>query len=216
MISEMFDEAERRDPKREHRWVVVVDGSDHQLKTLRAEARRRKVQVDIVLDVIHVAGYLWDAAKALFGGGESDGAKAKRKGWVNEKLRCVLAGQSGYVVSSLSQVARRKGLSQTGKEDLKKAKRYLHNHRAQLRYPAWLAAGVPIASGVIEGACRFLVKDRMDITGARWGLDTAEAVLQLRALTSSGDLDEYWGFYEGEELANNFRHYPEFFRKKAA
>ena len=48
---------------------------------------------------------------------------------------------------------------------------------------------------MIEGACRHLVKDRMDITGARWGLEGAEAVLKLRALKSNNDFDSYWRFH---------------------
>jgi hypothetical protein len=62
-----------------------------------------------------------------------------------------------------------------------------------------LACGWPIATGVIEGACRHLVGDRLDITGARWGLEGAEAVLKLRALWSNGDLDAYWRFHRAQE-----------------
>ena len=77
-----------------------------------------------------------------------------------------------------------------------KAANYLLNNRAFLRYDEYLEAGLPIASGVIEGACRHLVKDRMDITGARWGLETAEAVLKMRAIKTSGDLEGYWRFHQ--------------------
>ena len=70
-------------------------------------------------------------------------------------------------------------------------------------YDVYLAAGYPIGTGVIEGACRYLVKDRMDITGARWGLAGAEEVLQLRALDKSGDLADYWKFHASAELRRN-------------
>ena len=69
----------------------------------------------------------------------------------------------------------------------------------QLHYDTALAAGWPIATGVIEGACRYLVKDRMDITGARWGVPTAEAILQLRALAANGDLGDYSIFHTARE-----------------
>ena len=62
-----------------------------------------------------------------------------------------------------------------------------------------LASGWPIATGIIEGACRHIVKDRMDITGARWGLDGAEAILKLRALHSNGDFDAYWEWHLDQE-----------------
>nr|MBA2594728.1 ISKra4 family transposase [Gammaproteobacteria bacterium] len=72
-----------------------------------------------------------------------------------------------------------------------------------LRYHEYLAAGLPIATGVIEGACRHLIKDRMDITGARWGLESAEAILKLRSLRSSGDFEAYWAFHTTQELKRN-------------
>ena len=72
-------------------------------------------------------------------------------------------------------------------------------YTAYLRYDQYLQQGLPIATGVIEGACRYLVKDRMDRTGARWSLQGAEAVLRLRALRSSGDFDAYWRFHEQQE-----------------
>ena len=76
---------------------------------------------------------------------------------------------------------------------------YLSNKARYLDYPTALANGWPIATGVIEGACRHLVKDRMDITGARWGLHGAEAILKLRAVRSNGDLGEYWDYHLSRE-----------------
>ncbi|HEU5386612.1 MAG TPA: ISKra4 family transposase, partial [Streptosporangiaceae bacterium] len=72
---------------------------------------------------------------------------------------------------------------------------YLEAKAPYLDYPAALANGWPIATGVIEGACRHLVKDRMDITGARWGTQTADAILKLRALITNRDFDTYWDFH---------------------
>ena len=73
--------------------------------------------------------------------------------------------------------------------------RYLSNKKDYLGYDTALGKGWPIATGVIEGAARWLVKDRMDITGARWGLEGAEAILKLRALAASGDFDDYWRYH---------------------
>ncbi len=94
-----------------------------------------------------------------------------------------------------------KGLDSKQREAIDRSAGYLVNHTEFMRYDQYLAAGLPIASGVIEGACRHLVKDRMDITGARWSLAGAEAVLRLRALRASGDFDEYWTFHEAQEAA---------------
>ncbi len=76
---------------------------------------------------------------------------------------------------------------------------YLTNKSRYLDYPTALAKGWPIATGVIEGACRHLVKDRMDLTGARWGLSGAEAILRLRALRSNGDFEDYWRYHLVQE-----------------
>jgi hypothetical protein len=97
--------------------------------------------------------------------------------------------------------------AQAGRVRLRGAKReavdacvgYLTGHLDQLGYDTALAAGWPIATGAIEGACRHLIGDRLDITGARWGLDGAEAVLKLRALNDNGDFDEYWTFHLARE-----------------
>ena len=76
---------------------------------------------------------------------------------------------------------------------------YLLAKRDYLNYPQALAQGWPIATGIIEGACRHLVKDRLDLTGARWGLHGAEAILKLRALRSNGDFDQYLRFHLNQE-----------------
>lgn len=93
----------------------------------------------------------------------------------------------------------RAGLSANTRKPVDICARYLLTHKSYLRYDRYLDQGLPIASGVIEGACRHLVKDRMDVTGARWSLSGAEAVLRLRALRSSHDFDEYWPFHETRE-----------------
>ena len=80
---------------------------------------------------------------------------------------------------------------------------YLENKQDYLDYPAFLKAGWPVASGLIEGAARWLIKDRMEVTGARWSLNGAEAVLKLRALAGNGDFDEYFDFHLKQEKLRN-------------
>ena len=80
---------------------------------------------------------------------------------------------------------------------------YLIAKRKMLRYDRYLRSGLPIATGVIEGACRHLIVDRLDVTGARWSVKGAEAILRLRSIRSSGDFDEYWGFHLAAEHARN-------------
>lgn len=84
-----------------------------------------------------------------------------------------------------------------------KCANYLLNHKDFLRYDRYLADGLPIATGVIEGACRHLIQDRMDIAGARWTFHGAEAVIRLRSLRSGGDIESYWDFHLTRELQRN-------------
>jgi hypothetical protein len=98
-----------------------------------------------------------------------------------------------------------RGLSAQGREPVDKCATYLLNHTPCLRYDRYLAQGFPVATGVIEGACRHLVKDRMEKTGARWSLSGAEAVLRLRALRASCDFEEYWRLHETCEYERNHK-----------
>ena len=91
----------------------------------------------------------------------------------------------------------------TQRKPVDKCADYLLKYKAFLNYDRYLAQGFPICSGVIEGTCRHLINDRMDRTGARWSLKGAEAVLKLRSLYASGDLEDYWTFHERQEQQRN-------------
>ena len=119
-----------------------------------------------------------------------------RQVWVQERLLRILRGEACLVAAGIRRSATRRKLTPDNRENEDQCADYLLNHASYLHYDECLAAGFPIATGVIEGACRHLVSDRMDLTGARWSLAGAEAVLRLRALRSSGDFDEYWRFHE--------------------
>src|SRR2546427_10024 len=123
--------------------------------------------------------------------------------WVAEQIERLLHGQVRPLVRSLRRWATVQGLSPKQREPIDQCATYLANHVPYLNYPDYLAKGYPIATGVIEGACRYLVKDRMDLTGARWGLEGGEAVLKLRALVINGDCDAYWTFHETQEYQRN-------------
>ena len=96
-------------------------------------------------------------------------------------------------------------LTSTTREPVDACARYLLNHAPYLIYQEYLKQGYPIATGIIEGACRYLVKDRMELTGARWGLEGAEAVLKLRAVKVSGDFSGYWAFYERQQYERIYK-----------
>jgi hypothetical protein len=194
VVSRVFEEAERRDPAHERTWVALVDGNSHQIDRIRAEAKERNVTVTIVVDFIHVLEYLWDAAWCFHREGDPEAEQ-----WVAEKALAILKGKAASVAAAIRRKATRLGLDAKERASADRCADYLRNKRPYLDYRSALAKGFPIATGVIEGACRHLVKDRMDLTGARWGLQGAEAILKLRALRANGDFDEYWRYHLAQE-----------------
>jgi hypothetical protein len=115
--------------------------------------------------------------------------------WVAARALAVLAGDSAGAAEEITAEADSAGLPSSRRTGADACARYLNARHEYLRYDQALANGWPIATGVIEGACRHLIADRLDIGGARWGLDGAEAVLTLRAVISNGDFEEYWRFH---------------------
>ena len=198
VVCDIFDEAERRDGDHRHRWVALVDGNNHQIDRIRTEARRRKVKVTIVVDLIHVLEYVWDSAWCFF----KEGDPAAER-WVHQKTLAILEGKAGIVAGAIRRKATKLGLSEENRAKADRTADYLLHKAPYLDYPTALQSGWPIATGVIEGACRHLVKDRMDITGARWGLAGAEAILKLRALITNGDFDQYWQYHLAHERHRN-------------
>jgi hypothetical protein len=190
VVAAAFGEASRRDPQRKRDWVVLVDGNSTQIEAVRAEAVRRGVTVTIVIDFIHVLEYLWKAAWSFFDKGEPAAEE-----WVAGQARKILHGKAGQVAAGIRRRATAYGYSPAERAGADECARYLDNKNGYLDYATALRKGWPIATGIIEGACRYIVKDRMDITGARWGLEGAEAILKLRALTASGDFDAYWHYH---------------------
>jgi hypothetical protein len=190
VTDEVFAEALRRDPERKRIWVVLVDGDNHQINRVKRHAKIHDEHVFIVVDFIHVLEYLWKAAWSFFDEGD---AQAER--WVVERARHILHGRSSDVAAGIRRSATLRGLDDKQRKGADDCANYLLNKRPYLQYDHFLALGMPIATGVIEGACRHLVNDRMAVTGARWGLTGAEAVLRLRSLRSSADFDEYWAFH---------------------
>jgi hypothetical protein len=160
VIKRIFDEADRRDPKHRRTWIALVDGANHQIDRIKFEARKRQVKVTIVVDFVHVLEYLWSAANCLY-------PDLNTERWVHCQATKILQGHARKVAGMIRRTATNARLHGARRKGADDAANYLTNKAPYLDYPTALREGRPIATGIIEGACRHLVKDRMDITGAR-------------------------------------------------
>jgi hypothetical protein len=137
---------------------------------------------------------LWGAAWSFHASGDP-----AAEDWVAARALAVLAGDSARAAQEITAEADAAGTEGSRRTGAGACVRYLGNKHDFLRYDQALASGWPIATGVIEGACRHLIAGRLDIGGARWGLDGAEAVLTMRAVIANGDFEEYWRFHLARE-----------------
>ena len=199
-IGKIFDEAGRRDPDHLRTWIALVDGDIHQLGLIQAAAAARGITLAILIDFIHVLEYLWKAAWCFHA--PRDPAM---EDWVIAQALDILHGRTGEVITRIQALAAEHPPKPGGEhaKNIKKVLHYLDAKQPYLDYPRALAEGWPIATGVIEGACRHLVQDRMGITGARWSLEGAQAMLWLRAIAASGDTSAYWDYHITQEHQRN-------------
>lgn len=192
----LAEQVELRNPKRDKPVVCVMDGE----RSLWKNLTRWVVGVVCILDLFHVLERLWQAAHCFHAEG-SAGAEA----FVADRLTRLLRGEVGYVIGGLRQMATKQKLSGSRRRQLNTVIGYLEGNRRFMRYDEYLAAGYPIGSGVAEGACRHLVKDRMELTGMHWRVPGAQAMLDLRAVYINGDWD---GFQQHRIVQERRRLYP--------
>lgn len=177
--------------------ICLCDGQESlwgAAETCLAEELGKPVETIAILDIIHVTKYVWLAAKAFCG---SDRQQAEA--FARERLLRILNGDVRGVVLGWRQMATKRRLRGQPLKDVRKACHYLESNAARMRYDEYLAAGYPIASGVIEGACRHLVKDRMERTGMRWTLTGAQSILTLRAVQVS----DQWKRFQDHRIAQD-------------
>ena len=194
---------EKRDPSRQKPIVVLIDGdpSLENALTKALETNLLKDRIDaFILDLIHVSEYVWNVGTALHG----EKAQA-RIAWVRDKLLSILQSEVSRVIGGLKQTLTKTKLCSSQKKALEKAITYFENHRHMMDYASYLAKGYPIATGLVEGTCGSLVKDRMEQSGMRWSIQGAQSVLELRAVKLNNDWDQFWQFHI---MAEQNRLYP--------
>jgi len=185
IFSWFAEQVKIRNPRGGKPVVCVMDGERALWKKLKAYVSR----VVCILDLFHVLERLWQAAHCFHPEG-SEAAQA----FVTDRLERILEGQVGYVIGGLKQMATKHKLRGSRAGQLRAVIGYLKRNRRFMRYDEYLAAGYPIGSGVAEGACRHLVKDRMEGTGMRWRTEGAQAMLDLRAVYLNDDWDAFQAY----------------------
>jgi len=178
LFANLAVECQARDPKREKVLICLMDG-EKQLWGLQEDWLGRAVPI---LDLFHVNERLWTAAHCFH---RETSPEAEQ--FVERYLRMLLEGKVDSVIRSFRQLLVTRNLAGEKRQRLQATITYYDNNREHMRYDVYLAAGYPIGSGVAEGACRHLVKDRLERTGMRWSLAGAQAMLHLRALYINGD-----------------------------
>jgi hypothetical protein len=178
--------AVQRDGQHIQARVALTDGAE----SLQQQMLTAFPEHTLILDIIHASEYLWATATAVLG--ESS---PLRTPWVALKLDLLLSGQVETLIAELTAEAARMTWTETQRTAIERTIGYYVRNRAYMHYDTYLAQGWPIGTGVVEGACGHLVKDRMEQAGMRWTLSGAQAILDLRAVRINGDWDAYWQFH---------------------
>ena len=186
----MAEQVKKRNPQARLKVICLMDG-EKRLWALKAQYLPEAVGI---LDLWHVSEYLWKGAYVFHKEGSD---KAQR--WVKRRLTMLLEGKADDLIADIKQRLSEQGITGKKKKTLESILTYFTNNRAYMHYDQYLAAGYPIGSGVAEGACRHLVKDRMECSGMRWTLEGAQAILDLRASYINEDWEAFWTHYTTAE-----------------
>jgi len=174
----------RDGPHIQHR-VALCDGCE----ALQTRLSARFHDFTQILDFIHANEYLWDVANTLLGE-----TNEQRLPWMVEHTTQLLTGQATQLIDEFRELAQAPRTTAAQRKQLLKTAGYFERNLSYMDYHVYLANGWPIASGVIEGACRHFVKDRFELSGMRWTQDGAEHLLRLRAVAENDDWDAYHCF----------------------
>lgn len=191
MFGWMADEVALRNPGGDKPVIAIMDGEEslwNELDTFQTSDERIEI-----LDLLHVTPRLWKAARIFC----NDQKESEQ--FVRQRLRCILRGEVDGVVRGLKRMASLHNVSGRSLSTINTICNYFTRHRHRMRYDDYLAKGYPIASGAIEGACRNVVKDRMERTGMNWVIEGAQPMLALRCVYLSDQWDEFFDSYVNAE-----------------
>jgi len=183
-------EADQRNPHGEKTVVCIMDGETK----LWQKQREMFPEAIGVLDLFHAMEHLWPCVYRFEAENTPEAARLFEK-----QLRAILEGRIGRVIGAFRQMAKKRKLKKSELETLEGHLGYFENNRDRMKYDEYLTQGYPIGSGVVEGACRNLVKDRMERTGMRWRIDGAQAIQDLRAVYLNDDWDAFQDYMIRQE-----------------
>jgi hypothetical protein len=184
-IKRLAEWAARRNHPHIRDRVALTDGSE----PLQKQVLARLLGFTLVLDIIHVDEHIWKAGTAIYG--ETD---PKRAEWVETQMLDILSSRADKVIQQLEDKARAVRKSSQAGKVFRQVANYLRRNQPYMDYADYLRRGWPIGTGVVEGVCRHLVKDRMELSGMRWALSGAGSLLALRAVNENGDWEEFHEF----------------------
>jgi hypothetical protein len=172
----------QREGKHIRERVALTDGAE----PLQRHVLEKLPGFSLVLDVIHVDEHLWEAGTVIYG--ETD---PHRDDWVATQLLDILSSRTETVIQRLEETASKLRQGSQAAKTLRRVAAYFRRNLPYMDYARYLQHGWPIGTGVIEGTCRHLVKDRMELSGMRWTMSGAEAILALRSVNENGDWDDF-------------------------
>jgi hypothetical protein len=180
--------------------VFLMDGQI----SLWSEAKRKLAGESCIeiLDILHAISYMWDIAHIFYSDDDPD-----RWGFMKARVLRILQGEIKSVLSGVRQIATKQRISGSQLKKLEKSCQYFEKNAHRMKYDQYLRDGLPIASGVIEGACRHFVKDRMERAGMQWSINGAQAMLDIRAQKLNGNWDEFITHRIKKECAKNHPHF---------
>ena len=199
-VKELAEQMKKRDPDGMKEGVALMDGEPK----LRELIAIYLPSFCIILDLYHVLEYLWKAVYVFYAEGTDEATR-----WVQCMLRLLLQGKVESIVLYLRCHLEYSELTKGKRDVLQMVVGYLDRGKAFMKYDKYLAKGYPIGSGVVEGACRNLVKDRMELAGMRWSISGAESMLQLRSLVVNGVNKDFWNFRTTAENQRLYSQLPE-------
>jgi len=202
----LVKEIDRRDPEKKCERIALVDG-ERGLESKIKEILLGRGFI-LVLDLYHVMERLWALCYYFCAEGSVEATL-----WVRKYLKMILEGKTGYFIGAIRQIISKGDFCKSKRAAIEKMLEYYERRKEYMCYDLCLSKGYPIGSGVIEGACRSFVKDRMELSGMRWSEEGAEAMLELRSIKVNGYWADYWQYFIGKEQKRIYGRIDTFFQK---